>query len=159
MDIIDLTAPIISGKGAGGLEVEQSLSEFRTWLLQSSIQNSTKIFESKLFHGIYALYSFYNGAIEIIVDITCGDIIRIGCSHGYLGETQNKIRVGLDLKEVLKLDPELVKWNNFLQSKRYKGLLIEVPGEYDDFDYINELPNFLIERISVVPIHSVSVLN
>lgn len=105
--MIDLHAPIIPWEGMGGLKLYSSINE-----LYSIIEKCSK--EPKLL-GKFLIWYEIDNSIDLWFNVVNGKLFKITAASRYKGTLFNKIKVGMHIQDVLKLEPSF---------------------EYDDFEEV-----------------------
>lgn len=135
--MIDIYAPIVPKVSIGGLRLRSHLKEYYdvipklSWVNKETLDDcSAYVFGS--FHIRYemqdTLYLFFN--------ILNGKLYKITALSNYKGLLLGKIKVGMNIEDLLKVQPNLF-YDDFEEVYSYEGLAIETDE------------NNMIESISV----------
>jgi hypothetical protein len=122
---MDLDAPIIPGVSLGGYNVGTRLLDIRQDVSRLGQGEEGEISMVGPFQARYALGK---GEVKFDVDVRVGKIYQVIAGRGYLGTYEGKLRVGMPIREAIKVVPEL-EIDYFLPGftlKSAPGILIEV---------------------------------
>ncbi|TKI67552.1 hypothetical protein FC756_12845 [Lysinibacillus mangiferihumi] len=98
--MIDLKAPIVPWAGMGNIKLYSHINEFYTMIEQHGKQ-------PKLL-GKYLISFEIDNSIELWFNILNGKLFKITTLENYNGILFNKIRVGMHIDEVIKLEPSFI---------------------------------------------------
>lgn len=145
--VVDIDAHILPGIGIGNIKLDTQLFELKNWILYNSFIKNNDSLVVTAFNGIFLLYDC-NNVIQFIVNAVESKIVRVSCMKGYRGFYKEAIRPGNTFFELLKVESDFEINNGVLVSKNSPGLEIDLPDEFEDIDYVNELPDFVLEKVS-----------
>jgi hypothetical protein len=142
----DVTADIVPGKSLGGVNIGASITDFQDDLQQLYLPPRPQ--EYKLVSPFEAYYTVAKGRIIIAVDVRNGKIYKVCAMFGYTGLLFGKLRVGMNIKEAMSLEPRLYydEAEELLFIKGIKGLSLGVPASDP---YVHEVPSMRIHNICV----------
>lgn len=123
--MLDIYAPIVPKASIGGLKLRSHLKEYYdiipklSWVDKETLNDcSTYVFGS--FHIRYemrdTLYLFFN--------MLNGKLYKITALSNYQGMLLGKIKVGMNIENLLKVQPNLL-YDDFEEVYSYEGLAIE----------------------------------
>lgn len=98
--MLNLQAPIVPWEGMGGIKLYSNINEF-----YSMIEEYGK--QPKLLGKYLIMYEIDN-LIDLWFNLLNGKLFKITATSNYTGVLFNKIRVGMHIDDVLKLDPSFI---------------------------------------------------
>ena len=99
MKVIKLNAPIVPWKGMGGIKLYTHISDLFNLIEQA---------EEPLPAGNYLMRYEIKDSVYLWFNIVNGKLFKITALKNYTGSLFGKIKVGMDIDEVLKLEPSFV---------------------------------------------------
>ncbi|WP_257204963.1 hypothetical protein [Shouchella clausii] len=140
--LINLEAPIVPWKGMGGIKLYSHINEFYSIIEQYGKQ-------PKLL-GKYLIRYEIDNSLDLWFNLLNGKLFKITATSNYNGTLFNKIRVGMHIDEVLKIEPSF-EYDDFEEVYcSSKGIFIETdPVEHTVLwisVYVKELDNEDFER-------------
>ena len=126
---IDITAPILPGKSIGGIPLYAHIRDYQ------DLVNSFEYFEQKTgkdlslsFYGTFSIGYEYKGILTLVFSIMNGKLFKIIAWKGYQGLLFDKIKVGMNIKEAMKLEPRIYfddVHEEYYKVKGEKGIILE----------------------------------
>ncbi|WP_318246852.1 hypothetical protein [Bacillus norwichensis] len=98
--LIDLQAPIVPWEGMGGIKLNSHINEFYSMIEQYGKQ-------PKLL-GKYLIRYEIDNSLDLWFNLLNGKLFKITATSNYYGTLFNKIRVGMHIDDVIKLEPSFV---------------------------------------------------
>ncbi|SPT81564.1 Uncharacterised protein [Niallia circulans] len=140
--MINLEAPIVPWKGMGGIKLYSHINEFYSIIEQYGKQ-------PKLL-GKYLIRYEIDNSLDLWFNLLNGKLFKITATSNYNCTLFNKIRVGMHIDEVLKIEPSF-EYDDFEEVYcSPKGIFIETdPVEHTVLwisVYVKELDNEDFER-------------
>ena len=144
--MINLEAPIIPSKSIGSINIGEKFSSYLDYLHNESIQFTREDFNSGL-----SIIIVERGTIEVTTDSE-DVILNISCGKKYNGSCKEKYFVGMSISQILSESERQLILHGFLILDRDFGFGFEIPEEFENCDYAENLPeDFVPERIYVFP--------
>ncbi|WP_099190494.1 hypothetical protein [Tepidibacter mesophilus] len=145
-NFIDIYAPIIPGRGLGGVELRTHLNEYYDVLNNFDWRNK-KNWIPECMSSFHVGYKKENICI-MIFDILNGKLMKMTALKDYEGILLDKIKIGMSLEEALEKEENLIYDD---EEECYKiqgvnGVIIEPDAYYKYIEsitiYISELDEF-----------------
>jgi hypothetical protein len=96
----DLQAPIVPWEGMGGIKLYSHINEFYSMIDQYGKQPTLL--------GKYLIRYEIDNSIDLWFNLLNGKLFKITATINYKGTLFNKIRVGMHIDDVIKLEPSFV---------------------------------------------------
>ena len=138
---LDLDAPIVPDEGLGGLTLRRPFREVARELAEL-------LGPREPVTPTEARYRLGRGEVELAVDVRNGRVFKLIARHGYGGTLFGAIRVGMTVRDAIRLEPRLDydEAEGALVCRGVDGLQIDL----DDPDPPPDLvPDLTIDAISV----------
>jgi hypothetical protein len=125
---LDLHAPIVPGRGLGGLELRARILDLQPYFLGLGVTRQ----------GAYALISPFDAsyrlgcsAVEVVVDVRNGKVSRLTAHGGYRGRVLGDVAVGDNLGAALARHPHLFydEGEALVLSRDVEGLSMDVEAD------------------------------
>ena len=100
MKFIDVNAPIIPYYGLGNIQLGRNIKEFYD-ILKETLKSPQLI-------GKFLITYEIDNILNLCFNINNGKLVRITALKNYKGKLFNNIYIGMDMKEVLKIDKSFV---------------------------------------------------
>ena len=126
---IDISAPIIPGESIGGIPLYSHIRDYRD--LVNSFEYCEKKTGKDLSHSFFGTFEIayeYKDIMTLVFSIINGKLLIIIAQKGYNGLLFDKIRVGMNIKEAMKLEPRIYFDNvheEYYLVKGEKGIMLE----------------------------------
>ncbi len=144
--MINLEAPIIPNKSIGGISIGDDFKSYLDYLQSESINFQIRSFDNGL-----AIISIDNGTIQVTISGE-GIVLNLACRKKYMGLCKGLYFPGMNISEILAQSEKQLIIHGFLIIDRDFGFGFEIPREFEDCDYAENLPkDFIPERLYVFP--------
>lgn len=142
---LQLDAEIIPNHGLGNLKLRLSICDLVELVTGLGVYKSGSFYLASPFEARYRLGE---GQVEIAVDVRNGKVFKLIAYAGYKGKLFNKITVGMQVHQAMKLEPRLFydEAEEVILCRGVQGLTIDIP-EIDPPP--NLVPEMEIKAISV----------
>lgn len=140
-DFIDLEAPILPGKSAGGIAIGIPLKKLYPKLKYQAYSNAGKTLIDDPFYVTYKM----GNAFSITIHILNSKVIKLACLPDYQGQMPNGIKVGMTIGEAQAIEPRIYFDDNEEQFYIHgiPGITLECLSSLKTFNKIEAITIFL----------------
>lgn len=143
---MDTNAEIISGVSIAGIKIGDDAIN----LLLKIFDDGIEVNEIDL--DGYFLYEINGGVVTISVDKQSNRVARLWCKKPYTGKYKGIISPGMRLEEILECTSKQSLVYGFLIMDNDFNAGFSLPDEYEDLDYVKDLPiDLILDEFHVMP--------
>ena len=144
---MDPTAPIISGHSLGGIVLGTHVDP----VLAEAYAEGRQVEFIVYTHGdkVQHTYRIDGGTVTVNANAQ-GAIVSLSCQPPYQGTYEGKLWPGMSVAQIKAVTQKQMLIFSVLVLDNEWGVCFELPPPYDEYDYIDEMPDdFILNKLFV----------